>query len=317
MDWRGGDFDWNRARAFLVAAEEGSFSAAARALGLAQPTLGRQVAALEEELGLTLFQRLGQRLTLTAAGLELAEQVRAMNEAATRASLVAAGTSQRVDGLVRVAASEAVAAFLLPPAVAELRAHHPGIEIELVVSNQTSDLRRREADVAVRHTRPRGDDLVGRLVAETCHAHLYASPAYLTQIGQPRTKDNLAARGHVLGFDEGDALRKGLAAVGLPFDAGAFPVRTANHLVQWELAKRGVGMCVMMEEVGDREPAVRRALPGLAPVATYPTWITSHRELRTSRLIRVVFDVLGDLLDAAFAPARARRERKKSAKPRA
>ncbi len=317
MDWRGGAFDWNRARAFLVAAEEGSFSAAARALGLAQPTLGRQVAALEEELGLTLFQRVGQRLTLTAAGLELAEQVRAMNEAATRASLVAAGTSQRVDGLVRVAASEAVAAFLLPPAVAELRAHHPGIEIELVVSNQTSDLRRREADVAVRHVRPRGDDLVGRLVAETCHAHLYASPAYLTQIGQPRTKDKLAARGHVLGFDEGDALRKGLAAVGLPFDAGAFPVRTANHLVQWELAKRGVGMCVMMEEVGDREPAVRRALPGLAPVATYPTWITSHRELRTSRLIRVVFDVLGDLLDAAFAPARGRRERKKSAKPRA
>ena len=317
MDWRGGAFDWNRARAFLVAAEEGSFSAAARALGLAQPTLGRQVAALEEELGLTLFQRVGQRLTLTAAGLELAEQVRAMNDAATRASLVAAGTSQRVDGLVRVAASEAVAAFLLPPAVAELRAHHPGIEIELVVSNQTSDLRRREADVAVRHVRPRGDDLVGRLVAETCHAHLYASPAYLTQIGKPRTKDNLAARGHVLGFDEGDALRKGLAAVGLPFDAGAFPVRTANHLVQWDLAKRGVGMCVMMEEVGDREPAVRRALPGLAPVATYPTWITSHRELRTSRLIRVVFDVLGDLLDAAFAPARARRERKKSAKPRA
>lgn len=300
MDWKGGAFDWNRARAFLVAAEEGSFSAAARALGLAQPTLGRQIAALEEELGLTLFERVGHKLSLTRAGFELAEQVRAMNDAATRASLVAAGKSQRVDGLVRVAASEAVSAFLLPPLVAELREKHPGIEVELVVSNQTSDLRRREADIAVRHQRPRGDDLVGRLVAETCRAHLYASPEYLARLRRPRTREALAARGHVLGFDDTDVLRKGLEAAGLPFPAKSFPVRTANHLVQWELAKRGVGMCVMMEEVGDREPGVARALPDLPPIATYPTWITSHRELRTSRLMRVVFDLLAARLGVVF-----------------
>ncbi|MBL4684339.1 MAG: LysR family transcriptional regulator, partial [Nannocystaceae bacterium] len=101
MDWRKFGFDWNRARAFLVTAEEGSFSAAARALGLAQPTLGRQVMALEEEVGVTLFERVGNRLQLTATGTELVEQVRQMSEAAARFSLIAAGQSREIDGLVR------------------------------------------------------------------------------------------------------------------------------------------------------------------------------------------------------------------------
>ncbi|MBL8946789.1 MAG: LysR family transcriptional regulator, partial [Myxococcales bacterium] len=82
MDWRSVRFDWNRARAFLLTAEEGSFSAAGRALGIAQPTIGRQVAALEEELGVTLFERVGSALVLTAAGLDLVEHVRAMGNAA-------------------------------------------------------------------------------------------------------------------------------------------------------------------------------------------------------------------------------------------
>ena len=127
MDWRKFAFDWNRARAFLVTAEEGSFSAAARALGQSQPTLGRQVSALEEELGVALFERVGHGLVLTETGLELVEQVRQMSEAAARFSLIAAGQSQSVDGLVRVAASQAVTGHLLGPVletfvVAQLRA---------------------------------------------------------------------------------------------------------------------------------------------------------------------------------------------------
>lgn len=302
MDWRNAAFDWNRARAFLATAEEGSFSAAARALGLAQPTLGRQVAALEEELGVTLFSRVGHNLVLTATGLELLEQVRAMNAAATRFSLIAAGQSESVDGLVRLAASEAVSAFLLPPIVAELRQRHPGIELELVVSNATSDLRRREADIAVRHVRPEGDDLIARQLSERNEAHLYAAPSYLERLGHPRTPEELAACAQVIGFDESDTLRKGLAALGLPFGDESFAVRTENHLVQWELAKRGVGMCMMMQEVGDTEPAVRRALPSASIAFAYPTWLTSHRELKTSRRIRVVFDLLVERLGERLAP---------------
>lgn len=299
MDWRKIAFDWNRARAFLATADEGSFSAAARALGVAQPTLGRQVAALEEELGVSLFERVGNRLVLTETGLELVEQVRVMSEAATRVSLIAAGQAQTIDGVVRVAASEAVSACLLPPIVDELRALHPGIEVELVVSNTTSDLRRREADIAVRHFRPKGGDLVARLVKERSVAHPYAAPSYLERIGNPRTPEELADRGIVIGFEEIDGFKAGIRAAGLPFGDESFPVRTDNHLVQWELAKRGVGICVMMAEVGEREPLVQRVLPELELGIAFPTWLTTHRELKTSRRIRAVFDLLAERLAAA------------------
>lgn len=289
-------FDWNHARAFLVTAEQGSFSAAARALGLAQPTLGRQVSALEEELGAPLFERVGKRLVLTPTGLELVEQARAMRDAAARLSLIAVGQSQTLEGVVRLAASEAVSAYLLPPIVQELRSRHRGIEIELVVSNSSSDLRRREADIAVRHVRPQGDDLIARLLQERCEAHLYAAPGYLKRLRNPRTAAELAARGQVIGFDETDTLRKALRALGYPFSDQSFPVRTENHLVQWELAKQGVGICVMMKEVGDNERRVRRALPDDSPCVVYPAWLTTHRELRTSRRMRVVFDYLTEAL---------------------
>lgn len=301
MNWQNTSFDWNRARAFLVSAEEGSFSAAARALGSSQPTLGRQVAALEAELGLALFERVGTRLVLTASGLDLVEQLRAMNEAATRVSMIAAGHAQTLEGVVRIAASEAISAYLLPPIIDDLRARHPGIQIELVVSNATSDLRRREADLAVRNFRPRGDDLVAKLIKEASHAHLYAAPSYLARIGNPRTPAALAARGHVIGFDETPRLREALAAQGLSFAEDRFPVRTENHLVQWELAKQGLGMCVMMEEIGDREPRVQRALPAFATQLAFPTWLTSHRELKTSRRHRVVFDLVAEGLTRAMA----------------
>ncbi len=292
MPWRSIAFDWNHARAFLVSAETGSFSAAAREIGLTQPTLGRQVAALEEELGVTLFERVGKRLELTTSGLELVEHVRAMGEAASRVSLGAAGQSSAIDGIVRIAASQAVSAFLLPPIVGRLRRDYPGIEVELVVSNATSDLRRREADVAVRHFRPNDADLVAQRVKDEGAAWMYATPAYIRQLGNPKTPRQLAKHAAIFGFDETPRLRSLLNDWGLPVEARNFPVRTDDHLVQWELARRGMGICIMMEEVGDAEPLVKRLLPSYPPPVTLPTWITSHREVRTSRRIRVVFDRL-------------------------
>lgn len=293
-------FDWNHARAFLMTAETGSFSAAARVLGVAQPTVGRQVAALEEELGVLLFERVGHALELTQAGLDLVEQIRKMNEAAARVALLAAGQSERIEGTVRLAASESVAAFVLPPLVKKLRERHPQIEIELVASNQSSDLKRREADIAVRHTRPKGEELVGKLIVESSMAHLYGAPSYLKAIGHPKSPEALAERAKVIGFDETDVLRKGLVGLGLPFRDDSFPLRTENHLVQWELAKAGAGLCMMMEVVGEKEPKVRRALPDFDAGFPFPTWLVSHRELRTSRRIRVVFDWLAEMLGEAM-----------------
>ena len=167
MDWRGITFDWNQARAFLVTAREGSYSAAALALGVAQPTIGRQVAALEAELGVTLFERVGRGLTLTPAGLDLAEHVSAMGDAAMAVSRLAAGQSTSLEGIVCITASEAVSALLLPPVLAQIRAAHPRIELELVVSNEAADLRRREADIAVRNFRPTDPELIAVKVRDS------------------------------------------------------------------------------------------------------------------------------------------------------
>ncbi|PRQ05415.1 HTH-type transcriptional regulator TdfR [Enhygromyxa salina] len=295
MDWRSTTFDWNRARAFLVTAEEGSFSAAARALGISQPTIGRQVAALEQELDVVLFERVGHGLQLTATGNDLLEHVRPMGEAAVRVSLTAAGQSLSIDGQVCISAAEIEAFYVLPPIVARLRESHPGIEIELVATNATSDLGRREADIAVRSFRPKQPELVARKVRDG-RAWLYATPDYLARLGNPTTAADLS-KGQFLGFDRSDTLIKGLNAMGLSLTPDNFPVIVGNQLVQWELAKQGVGICIMTEEVGDPEPRVVRALEDFPPFPV-PTWLTTHRELNTSRRLRVVFDRLAEELSA-------------------
>jgi len=293
MDWTAASFDWTRVRAFLVTAEEGSFSAAGRALGIAQPTVGRQVAALEDELDVVLFERAGHGLVLTPTGLSLVEHARAMNDAAVRLALTAAGQSLSLEGVVVISASQITATHTLPPIIADLRTIHPGIEIEIVATNDTSDLARREADIAIRSFRPTQPDLFARKVKDGA-AHLYASPDYLETIGNPTTAEELS-RAQFLGFDRGDAMIKGLAALGLSLTPANFPVITGNQLVQWELTKRGVGISIMTEEVGDAEPLVRRALPDFPPFPL-AVWLTTHRELSTSRRIRVVFDLLVERL---------------------
>lgn len=287
------DFDWNHARAFLVTARAGSFSAAARALGVAQPTVGRQIAALEERLGVLLFDRVGGGLALTPTGRDLVEHVGSMADAAARVSLSAAGHADTIDGVIRISASEVTSTYTLPPIIAHMRRAHPGLEVELIVTNQASDLRRREADIALRSFRPKDPELVARKVRDT-HAHLYAASTYLAALGDPTTPAELS-RGDFIGFDRTPTLMQGLNALGLSLTASNFRVVTDNQLVQWALCKHGVGICIMTSDVGDAEPAVRRALPAL-PAIEVPGWLTTHRELHTSRRIRVAFDLLADAL---------------------
>ena len=294
MDRRSVKFDWNRARAFLVTAEEGSLSAAARALGLAQPTLGRQVAALEEELGVVLFERVGRGLALTQSGLELVEHVRAMGEAASRVSLTASGQSQSVEGPICITTSEVYAAFVLPPLIEQLREQAPGITVEIVASNEVSDLRRREADIAIRHGRPTDPDLIAQKMKDDAF-QFYATPAYIDQIGNPATLAEFS-NAFFIGFIDNKALHDGLNALGFNLTGRNFPVSTGSHLVHWELAKQGLGIGAMPIAIGDAEPRVKRVAPWMDPIEV-PVWLVAHRELRTGRRIRLVFDFLAAALN--------------------
>jgi DNA-binding transcriptional LysR family regulator len=198
-----------------------------------------------------------------------------------------------IDGTICITASEVFAAWILPPVVATIRARHPGIDIEIVASNKTSNLHRREADIAVRSFRPTEPELVARKVQDG-FARLYASPAYLERIGDPSTPEELS-RADFIGFDRSDLVIEGLNARGLRLTQQSFPIVTENQLVQWELAKQGMGVCIMMEQVGDAEPRMRRALHDFPPIEV-PTWLVSHRDVRTSRRVRVVFDLLAAAL---------------------
>lgn len=289
MDWRSVNFDWNRARAFLVTAEEGSLSAAARALKMTQPTLGRQVTALETELGVALFERGGRGLELTPSGLDLLEHVRSMGDAASRFSLTASGQSTSVEGSICITATEVMAAFVLPPILGKLRLLEPGIEIELIASNSTSDLKRREADIAVRSFRPTQSDLIARRV-RGANFYLYASSDYLRRIGNPTSPRELGDA-DFLGIDRTNLLIDALSERDIALTLRNFPVITEHFLVLWELVKHGLGIGFMAEEVGDTEPLVERVLPELDPFPV-EVWLVAHRELKTSRRVRMVFDFL-------------------------
>ena len=293
MNWKAVNFDWNQVRAFLATVEEGSLSAAARALGLTQPTLGRQVSALEEELGVTLFERSGRTLILTPTGQALAEHVRAMGEAATRLSLVASGQSQSVEGRVKVTASEGYAAYVLPEVVERLRAEHPGIMLEIVSTNSLSDLRRREADIAVRNADPTDPEMIARRMPDQ-KGGLYGTPEFVARYGPFREVRDLATAPFI-GFGSDGLYLDALQKRQVPVTEANFVAGSDSHLVHWELARRGIGLGIVGNVVGEKDDCVVPVLHDKLSFE-FPVWLVAPSELRTSVRVRIVFDMLAEVL---------------------
>ena len=293
MNWDAVAFDWNQARAFLATAELGSLSAAAKALRLTQPTVGRQVAALEETLGLVLIERAGRSIVVTEAGRALVAPLRNMSEAALQAGLTASGRADVVEGRVSISASDVMAAHVLPEVLLELREVAPGIEVEVVASNTLSDLSRREADIAIRHVRPVQPELVARLIREA-RAHVYAAQSLLDRIGHPSALEDFCGEAFI-GFGDRAEMVAHLNRLGLRLTTANIKINSASGVVAWEMARQGLGFCVMEEEIALRTPGMVRVLPDLPPI-TFPVWLVTHRELHTSRRIRLVFDHLAEAL---------------------
>lgn len=287
MNWQSITFDWNQARAFLVTAEEGSLSAAARALGLTQPTLSRQVAALEETLGVTLFERVSKSLILTEAGVELAEHVRAMGDAASRVSLSASGKSQQIEGLVTISTTDLMAAHILPDILRDLREKAPRIDVKVLCTNSLSDLRRREADIAIRHVEPDHPDLYARKLREA-PARIYGARSYLAKFGEKLTKSQSELLDYI-GFDNNEELIGYLKAFGLNVSEDNVKLSSPSGVVAWQYAREGLGLCIMADEIANRSPEVVPAFED-GNTVTFPIWLVTHRELHTSRRIRTVFD---------------------------
>lgn len=295
MNWQSINFDWNQVRAFLATAEEGSLSAAARALGLTQPTLSRQISALEATLQVTLFER-GRRSTrLTDTGQDLLDHVRAMSDAAQRISLIASGQSESVRGKVSITATNIFLTHHLSTTIKHIRDIAPDIQLDLIASDDVLDLTKREADIAIRHARPTQDELVARLVGEV-KAYLYASPEYLRRKGAPSSLADLA-RYDFIGTYEMHRMIPVLNELGLPLSMENFPLRTASGTAIIELARQALGMTIFTEDVEHLAPDLERVLEAEFHVPV-PIWLVTHRELHTSKRIRLVYDALAEGLSA-------------------
>ena len=289
MNWDAISFDWNHIRAFLATVENGSLSAAARALRQTQPTLSRQISLLEEALQLTLFERGTRSMRLTDAGAELLSYVRGMADAATQISRVAAGQSQAIEGTVRITSSDAMAAYALPPCLISLREKYPGISVELFPSNEMSDLTRREADIAFRHARPEQPDLVAKRIADI-EISLFASIDYLSTLG---TISSLAdfSDANFIGYGHPERLVPQVTAMGIPVTKQNFGITTSHGSTMFELVREGAGIGLLPTIVAEGRLGLRRIQPD-APVFNMETWLVTHREIQTNRRIRLTFDHL-------------------------
>ena len=289
MKWDATKYNWNHLRAFIATVEEGSLSAAARALRVSQPTLGRQVSALEQEIGVALFERTGTGRSLTKSGQELVHYARNMADAALEFSLAASGQSQLVEGTVCISTGELFAAHIMPPLIDRLLKQQPGIEIELVASNESSDLKRREADIAIRANHASQPDLISIEVGRLS-SRLYASTAYLDKAGRPKNAKNIG-NCRFIGFDDAGVYMQFLNGLGFELEERHFPVRAQSHLVQWAMAKQGLGIVTALETIADSDADMERLFPDIEPIIT-PMYLVAHKEVITSRRVSVVFDFL-------------------------
>ena len=285
--------DWNHVRAFHATAATGSLSAAARRLGLTQPTLSRQVLALEADLGVALFERRGRKLVLTQIGMDLLEHTRIMGDAADNVALAASGRIQEIGGRVSISVTDTYAAYILPGIIERIRSEAPQITVVIVASNELSDLHRREADIAVRHVRPDRPGLVGQHIRDT-EAHFYASEDWVARNGLPNGPADLARAG-LMGFDDGKRFSDFLREIGIPVDVADFRILSDSSVAIWEMVRRGIGVATMLREIADRTPGVVNLLPDMTPISV-PIWLITHQELQSSPRIRMVQTILAEEL---------------------
>jgi DNA-binding transcriptional LysR family regulator len=289
--------NWSALKDFLAVAETGSLSAAARRLGVSQPTLTRRMAALERDLQAELFRRSPRGFELTEVGEALLEPARRMEDEAHAAAIAVTGHDRELAGVVRITATEGLANDWLAPELARFREAHPRIVLEVLVQNTVLNVLRREADIAIRLNRPQQPELVARRVGEL-QLGLFASRSYLAAHGDPRTLDELAAH-QAVAFDEADRytgagrwIERRLAAADVVYRANTLGAQRAA-------IRAGLGIGAQSCFIAARDPELVRVLPDAE--VRFEIWLVTHPGLRRSARIRAVYDFLAKRLSESRA----------------
>ena len=284
---------WDFYRSFLAVVQERSLSGAARTLTLTQPTVGRHIAALEQALGVALFTRSPTGLRPTEAASALLPHAQAMASAAGALERVASGEADDERGVVRITASEMVANEVLPPCLAAFREAHPGVVVELVVSNRSEDLLRRDVDIAVRMVRPTQGALLARKLG-VIRLGLHAHPRYVEKHGLPRTLAELS-RHPLIGFDKQPSVRR-IEKLGFSLSRELFAFRCDSDLAQYAALRAGFGLGLCQLGLARRDGLVR-VLEGSVRF-NLDVWVAMHRDLAQSRRARLMYDHLAEHLRA-------------------
>jgi DNA-binding transcriptional LysR family regulator len=290
-----GGIDWQWLRSFVAVLDTGSLTAAARALGTTQPTVGRHIRALERRLGETLFERRPGGLAPTARATDLYERSAVVEQAVTglTASLGSSSSSPELSGTVRVTSSVTFAVELLPRLLAPLLRDNERLQVELMASDDVRNLIRREADVAVRFVRPVQPEVVTTKVGELAIG-LFAHGQYLERAGRPRQLRQLATHS-LVGFEDVAAVVGALARLGVAVDAQRVRLHSESYLAQLAAVRAGIGIGAVQTWLAAQYPELVRVLPGL-DVAHLPVWVATHDDFHRSRRIRAVFEhLVGEL----------------------
>jgi DNA-binding transcriptional LysR family regulator len=290
----GAMFDWNDARYFLAVATSGSTLAAGRALHVSQTTVARRIAALEEALGLTLFDRRRAGYVLTPAGETLLVDARAVEASAAALAETAASQKRAGGGTVRLTAEESFIVGVLPPVLRSLRDSHPALVIELDASEDVRDLAAGQADIAIRITKKLdGAGLVGRRIGDDLWT-VYCSRSYAEAHGVPHNRRELAAHplisggGGEIGRYYGAWLRQN----GLE---GAIAMQHGSVTGLLSAVRSGLGLAALPCAVAELDPELVRCLPA-AGAESRQIWLLTHERLRHTPRVRIVLDFLGQRL---------------------
>ncbi|MEL6168895.1 MAG: LysR family transcriptional regulator [Pseudomonadota bacterium] len=290
--------DWSLLQAFLAVADNGSLSGAARILGVSQPTIGRRIQTLEMAVGGEVFRRQRDGMVLTDLGASLIAPADAMRRAANEIALVSAGAEREMAGTVRISASVFTAHYIAPRIVSRIRAEEPGVEIELVASDQSENLLFREADIAIRMYRPQQLDVVTLFLGEV-QLGLFGAKAYLDRVGRPATTEDLRHMDFV-GYDKDDRILRGFREVGWSVERSFFKTRCDNQAVYWQLVKSGCGLGFSQRNAGITDPDLEEVQTEF-DLPTLQVWLTAHAAIRQVPRIRRVWDILREELPATLS----------------
>ena len=282
--------DWSLIQSFLSVIEHGSLSAAARSLGISQPTLSRDIQSLENNTGLNLFKRTTQGLNLTSEGTKLVEAARRMNEASDLFERQVSGLSTKLEGDVRISVNELVGIYLLPPAIAAFREQHPNVNIEIVISNQVTSLSKRDADIALRMFRPTQPELVAKRLPNM-PLGFFAHKDYVKKYGEPTSMENFKTH-TVIGYDESTEFIEGAEKLGYHLTRNQFAIRTDHLLAHLQLCRSGVGIIGTHIELAKQWPELIPVMQWVE-IPDLEFWLVCHSDVQYNSRIRELMLFLG------------------------